>query len=44
MSKIVNLTEEDYRDAEKIENDPEKILALIDLIFLFEDNRKVIPS
>ena len=44
MKEIVNLTEEDYRDAEKIENDPEKIMALIDLIFLFEDRKKVIPS
>lgn len=44
MNKIINLTDQDIRDAEKIENDPEKILALIDLIFLFEDNKKVIPS
>lgn len=40
----INLTEEDVRDAQRIENDPKKILALIDLIFLFEDNKKVIPS
>ena len=40
----INLTEEDLRDAQRIENDPQKILALIDLIFLFEDNKKVIPS
>lgn len=40
----INLTEEDMRDAQRIENDPQKILALIDLIFLFEDNKKVIPS
>jgi hypothetical protein len=44
MDEIVNLTEEDYRDAERIENDPKKILALIDLIFMYEDNKKVIPS
>lgn len=44
MSKIVNLTEEDYKDAERIENDPEKILSLIDLIFLYEDAKKIIPS
>lgn len=45
MDKIVNhIKEEDIRDAERIENDPQKILALIDLIFLFEDNKKVIPS
>ena len=46
MSKCVNvnLTDEDIRDAERIEDDPPKILALIDLIFLFEDNKKVIPS
>ena len=40
----INLTEEDLRDAKRIENDPQKILALIDLIFLFDDNKKVIPS
>lgn len=44
MKDIVNLKEEDYRDAERIENDPEKILALIDLIFLFDDNKKKIVS
>lgn len=44
MNKNVNLTEEDYRDVERIENDPEKILALIDLLFLYEDTKKVIPS
>lgn len=40
----LNLTDDDIRDAERIENDPKKILALIDLIFLFDDNKKVIPS
>ena len=44
MKENVNLTEEDIKEAERIENDPQKILALIDLIFLFEDNKKVIPS
>lgn len=44
MDDNFNLTEEDLRDAQRIENDPQKILALIDLIFLFEDNKKVIPS
>lgn len=44
MEDFVNITEEDIREAERIENDPQKILALIDLIFLFEDNKKVIPS
>jgi hypothetical protein len=45
MDNIVNhITEEDIRDAERLENDPKKILALIDLIFLYQDNKKVIPS
>lgn len=39
---IVN--EEDIREAERIENDPKKILALIDLIFMFEEQKNVIPS
>ena len=38
------LSDDDMKDAERIENDPKKILALIDLIFLYEDNRKVMPS
>lgn len=42
--KELKVTEEDLKDAQRIENDPQKILALIDLIFLFEDNKKVIPS
>lgn len=44
MEEIVKVTDDDIKDAERIENDPQKILALIDLIFLFEDNKKVIPS
>lgn len=44
MKKNVNLTEKDIEDAKKIEDDPQKILALIDLIFMYEENKKVIPS
>jgi hypothetical protein len=44
MEEIVNLMESDIQDAERIENDPAKILALIDLLFLYEDAKKVIPS
>ena len=44
MDKIVNhIKEEDIRDAERIENDPAKILALIDLIFMYDDREKI-PS
>lgn len=46
MEKNVNdieLTEQDIRDAERIENDPKQILALIDLIFMYDD-RPSIPS
>lgn len=44
MDNIVNyITEEDIKEAEKLENDPQKILALIDLIFMYDD-RKKIPS
>lgn len=42
--ECVKVTDEDIRDAERIENDPKKILALIDLIFMFEEQKKVIPS
>lgn len=44
MEEIVKVTDDDIKDAERIENDPQKILALIDLIFFYEDNKKVIPS
>ena len=44
MDKIVKVTDEDIRDAQRIEEDPAKILALIDLIFMFAENSKVIPS
>lgn len=39
----MNLSEEDLRDAQRIENDPEKILALIDIIFMYDDREKI-PS
>lgn len=44
MEESVKLTEKDYEDAEQIWKDPEKILALIDLIFMYEETKKVIPS
>lgn len=43
MEDFVNITDSDIQDAERIENDPAKILALIDLIFLYDD-KKAIPS
>lgn len=46
MSKIVTekVKEDDIKDARKLEDDPLKILALIDIIFMNEDKSKVIPS
>lgn len=44
MSKSVNLTDEMIKDAERIENNPAKILALIDLIFMGQEDKKEIPS
>ena len=45
MEKFVKdrISEADIRDAERIENDPKKILALIDLILMYDD-RKKLPS
>ena len=43
MEKIVKVTEKDIQEANKIEDDPEKILALIDLIFMYDDREKI-PS
>ena len=39
----INLSEADMKEAERIENDPKKILALIDLIFMYDDRAKI-PS
>ena len=46
MSKIVNekITDELIREARRLEDDPSKILALIDIIFMNEDKSKIIPS
>ena len=46
MSKIVteNVTDEHIQEARKLEDDPLKILALIDIIFMNEDKNKIIPS
>ena len=46
MSKIVTekITEEYIQKAKKLEDDPLKILALIDIIFMNEDKSKIIPS
>lgn len=48
MSKIVNekitITEEHIQEARRLEDDPLKILALIDIIFMNEDRSKIIPS
>lgn len=40
----ITITDKDIADAKKIEQDPEKILALIDLIFMGEDRTKILPS
>ena len=39
----INLSEDDIKEAERLENDPQKILALIDLIFMYDDREKI-PS
>lgn len=44
MDKFVKVTDQDIQEAQRIEEDPEKILALIDLIFLGAESTKVIPS
>lgn len=46
MSKIVNekVTDELIQEAKRLEDDPLKILALIDIIFMNEDKSKIIPS
>lgn len=38
------VTPELIREAEDLENDPKKMLALIDLLFMGVDSGKVLPS
>lgn len=38
------ITDEDIRDAERLEQDIQTIMRLVDLIFLFRDEHKDIPS
>lgn len=46
MSKVVTekIREEDIQEARRIEDDPQKILALIDILFMNEDKDKMLPS
>ena len=46
MSNIVKekITDEHIQEARRLEDDPQKILALIGIIFMNEDKSKVIPS
>lgn len=46
MSEIVKekITDELIQEARRLEDDPQKILALIDILFMYEDKGKVIPS
>lgn len=46
MSKIVTekITDKHIQEAKRLEDDPLKILALIDIIFMNEDKSKIIPS
>lgn len=39
-----NVTEKDIQEAGKLELDVQTIMRLIDLIFLFKDEQKEIPS
>lgn len=46
MSKIVTekIKENEINEARRIEDDPKKILALIDIIFMNEDKNTLPPS
>lgn len=43
ITENISVTDEDIQNAEQIQNDPEKMLRLIDLIFLCSD-LETIPS
>lgn len=40
----IQVTEEQIRETENFWDDPKRVLALIDLLFLDEDRAKIIPS
>ena len=40
----IQVTEEQIREVENFWDDPKRVLALIDLMFLEEDRKKIIPS
>ena len=40
----IQVTEEQIRETENFWDDPKRVLALIDLMFLDEDRKKIIPS
>lgn len=46
MNKSVKekITDVEIQEARRLEDDPLKILALIDIIFMNEDKSKIIPS
>lgn len=39
-----NVSQEDIKEAEELEMDVKTIMRLVDLIFLFKDEQKEIPS
>lgn len=40
----IQVTEEQIRETETFWDDPKRVLALIDLMFLDEDRKRIIPS
>lgn len=42
--ETIQVTEEQIREVEHFWEDPKRVLALIDLLFLDEDRKKIIPS
>ena len=42
--ETIQVTDEQIRETENFWDDPKRVLALIDLMFLDEDRKKIIPS
>lgn len=40
----IQVTEEQIRETENFWEDPQKVMYLVDLLFLDEDRNKIIPS
>lgn len=42
INESISVTDEDIQEAEKIQDDPEKMLQLINMMYLFSDQERIL--